>query len=443
MADIEIDEKLEIDFRKIFTLFLIFNITSIIILNLKTQLIGYVGGGYTVWHFNINELIKTHGIVNVWTPYPQGAQIISYAVYKISYYISIIFSNIFGPIETFAHLPIFHALFLLLIIFIPHILTFVLIYLIGKEFNEKIGLFACLAYAFFWIPYYFAVLTNYVYDPLTMLILVAGIYYLITKKQTYAAILIALGTVIKIFPVLLFLPALKYIKSREDRIKFLFLFSSIILIIFIPFILFNKDMFLSPYYWQNGRPPWESWYAIIGYVMDLPFNYSQPYYLGDRSVGWIYWGLQPNLSTLTTPVPKQPTQWWNLLSLAGIAVSFLPVVLTRIENKKQLIDWSLYILTAFMFWNIGWSPQYVMYLLPLIIFLFIDRLQDGIYLAMFLQILVALGYPVLLPLAMRGDFIFIIWYSFVVLARYAVFIYIMAVIIKRYSGGYAVGNIWR
>ncbi len=115
MADIEIDEKLEIDFRKIFTLFIIFNITSIIILNLKTQLIGYVGRGYTVWLFNINELIKTHGIVNVWTPYPQGAQIISYAIYKISYYISIIFSNIFSPIETFAHLPIFHALFLLLI----------------------------------------------------------------------------------------------------------------------------------------------------------------------------------------------------------------------------------------------------------------------------------------------------------------------------------------
>jgi hypothetical protein len=441
MNDSDIENKdLIINFKNIFTLFLFFNLTSVIALYLRPQLIGLIQG-YSTWIFKVNQIIEVQGITNTWFQYPQGIQLILYGIYKFSFYLSLVFLKIFQNTETFSHLSLFNAVYMILLFFVPHILTFVLIYLIGKEFSEKIGIYASLAYAFFWIPFYYSILINYPYDPFPLFLLLGGIYFVLKKRVNHSAILIALGATVKIFPILLFLPAIKYIKNRNVKFKFSITFIAVLLVIFLPFIIANKDIFLSTYYWQNGRPPWGSWYMILAYIIDAPCNYSQPYYLGNISTGWIYWGLQPNLNTLITPVPKQPTQWWNLLSLAGMAVSFLPVVLTRIENKKQLIDWSLYIITAFMFWNIGWSPQYVMYLLPLLIFLFIDRLQDGIYLAMFLQILVILGYPVLLPLAMRGDMVFIIWYSLVVLARYAIFIYIMAVIVKRYSGGYAVGNI--
>lgn len=442
MTDIENDENLEINFRKIFSIFLFFTIISIFVFNFKNQLMG-ISPYYYRWLFTINELINQYGITNVWTPYPQGIQLVSYGIYVISYLFSLILYKIFFGINTFTHLSLFTALFRILLIYIPHVLTFILIYLIGKEFHEKIGLFACIAYALFWTPFYNTVISNDVYDIFPVFLLVASIYLLIKNHTNLSAVFLALGAAVKLFPIVVFFVAFKYIRSENNKIKFGILFFAILLMIYMPFAISNIDIFMSPYHWQSGRPVWQSWYAILAYVMDIPFDYSQQYYWGDSlKSNWIWMGITPKSELMIITIPKQPSQWWNSLSSIGLIISFVPILFAKIQTPKELIDWSLYALTAFMFWNIGWSPQYVLFLLPFIIFLYIDRLQDGIYLAFFLQLIVALAWPVLLPLAMKGDLLFIVWYSIAVIVRYAIFLFIMAVILKRYVNHLSLRNIW-
>lgn len=422
---------LDIDFKYILTIYVLFYSIALIIQNSRKWLFGYTGS-YIKWMYDINVLITENGITNIWTPYPQGMQIISYLLYVISSGFSNILTLIFGDFRGFYALPVFGLLFNIFILIIPNILIFILIYLIGQEFNKKLGTYLCLAYAFFWTPFYNIVLTEYVYDPLPVLFTVLSIYLLMKDKLKYSAIFLGLGVVTKLFPVILFPVFFKYIKNSKDKAIFSVVFSVILIIFFIPFMITNFEFFLSPYFWQSGRPPWQSMYTFFAWLTQMPFNYSQAYYWGNTQTSWIAVGITPKLETLTLAIPKQPGIWWNIVSVIGILISMVPVFIKKIKSKNELLDWSLYSIIVFMFWNIGWSPQYILFILPLVLFLFLRNPINGILVAFGLQLSVGLAYPVLLPFAMKGELVFIIWYWLAELVRYLIFIFIILVVLNRY-----------
>lgn len=422
---------LDIDFKYIFSIYVMFYSAAFIVNNLHNWFRGS-HGTYIIWMYKINVLITENGITNVWTPYPQGMVIISYILYVLSSGFSNILILLFGDFRGFYALSVFGLLFNILILFIPNILIFILIFLIGKEFNEKLGIYLCLAYAFFWTPFYYIVLTEYVYDPLPVLFTVLSIYLLIKCNVKSSAVFLGLGVVTKLFPVILFPVFFKYLKTSKDKAIFSIIFSAVLIVFFMPFMAANVEFFFSPYYWQSGRPPWQSMYTFFAWFSHMPFNYSQAYYWGDTQISWIAVGIAPKLETLTVAIPRQPGMWWNIVSVIGMLLSMAPVFIKKIEAKNELLDWSLYSIIVFMFWNIGWSPQYVLFILPLVLFLFRKNPINGIFLAFVLQVSVGLAYPVLLPFAMSGAPVFIIWYWLAELVRYLIFIFIILVILNRY-----------
>lgn len=333
------------------------------------------------WMIEFCELFQKHGLSNVWTPYPQGTNLVLYLLYWIAS---------LGPLGNL----LFWALYKSFIHVIPNVLTLYLIYLIGKELgSERLAFFASMFYAFSFAPHLYGLYTNFVYDPFPVFLTVLGLYLLLKRRITTSAIVIGFATVVKLFPVLIFPIALKFLKG-EERKRFAVPYIAVIGLVLLPFVILNFPVFMSTYYWQNGRPPWETAYGYILAVSGAPFTYDQPYYQDyfNTNTGWLFWGITPNPATLTTPVPPQPTNWWNVISLVGFLVMFTQLIPATVESRDHVVKWSSYMFTSFFIWNIGWSPQYELFLIPLFLLSFGDRVKKAAVIVYLLQIVVTLEY---------------------------------------------------
>ena len=68
------------------------------------------------------------------------------------------------------------------------------------------------------------------------------------------------------------------------------------------------------------------------------------------------------------------------------------------NHARSIVRWSLFALSSFFLFSIGWSPQYELFLVPLILLAFDDPLV-GAAAALALQVVTFLDYPLLLPWA--------------------------------------------
>jgi hypothetical protein len=188
---------------------------------------------------------------------------------------------------------------------------------------------------------------------------------------------------------------------------------AVVVAVFGPPALANLDVFLSPIRWQSGRPTWESLYAFINWVSAAPHEFRAPYFadigFGD-GFGWVFWGITPRIVALVSPVPAGPLRWEHLVSLAGTVVTVLVCLTARTRSMLALVRWCLFSLAGFMFWSTGWSPQYELYLVPLVL-LGVQPAGVGLGAALLLEGLTLLEYPVLLQWAYfyGGSVVWIMW----------------------------------
>ena len=89
------------------------------------------------------------------------------------------------------------------------------------------------------------------------------------------------------------------------------------------------------------------------------------------------------------------------------------------RSDRALIRWCLFTLCSFLFFAIGWSPQYELYVIPLILLAFDDPFV-GAGAALLVQAITFLEYPLLLPWAYfyGGSAVWLAWSA--TLARYLV-----------------------
>jgi hypothetical protein len=160
---------------------------------------------------------------------------------------------------------------------------------------------------------------------------------------------------------------------------------------------------------------------VTGAPHDFPQAYFQDASVGG-SYGWVFTGITPVASVLQTPVPPGPLRWENVTSLAGTALALAIVLVLarpRANRARSIVRWCLFTLCAFFMLSIGWSPQYELYLIPLILLAF-DNPLVGAAAALSLQAVTFADYPLLLPWAYfyGGAAVWLEWGS--VLARYVV-----------------------
>jgi hypothetical protein len=222
------------------------------------------------------------------------------------------------------------------------------------------------------------------FDPIAVFFLVLSLYLLLKKKNITAAFVIALGALTKWFPILV-LPALwKYI-GRKKALKVSLLVIAIIILVWGGLYINNPEMTTASLSSQINKGSWETVWAII-----------------DDNLGTGNFGEEVNRQIPTTALrqignsPVIPV-WITLLVFGGLGLVLL--ISSRNHDELWFISFTGLTIVLFFLWSPGYSPQWILYLLPFILLCLPP--SEGYLFAIVLVLIHLLEWPVLLS---RGYF---------------------------------------
>jgi hypothetical protein len=376
--------------------------------------------GYLEWLTQVTTLAATRGLWNIWTPYPQGTQALIVGIQALASALGALAGSDVWTSYTFFRLG-FEVMFLVG----PAVACVWLVAAAARPFGRSTATIAALTLALSFGVVYYGAATVYVTDLLPVALTVVAVLAVLRGRVLLAGVAIGLGAALKLFPLLLLLPLLVLL-PRRSGLRVCAAAAVVLALVLGPFAVLNWTMFASPFNWQSSRPPWETWFALVNWLTDAPHDFPQPYFQ-DASVGaaysWVFTGITPAASVLQTPVPAGPLRWESVASLVLTAVALVVVLAcarrATANPARSIVRWCLFVLCGAFFGSIGWSPQYELYLIPLVLLAFDDPLV-GAGAAVALQVVTFLEYPLLLPWAYfyGGAAVWLAWGT--VLARYVI-----------------------
>ena len=261
--------------------------------------------------------------------------------------------------------------------------------------TEKEAINRTFVYAFFLVGLFY----GWAYfDSLAVFFLLLGIYLITIKKSRTAGLVIGIGGLIKWFPLLILPAAWKWLSTK----KALSALAIALVVIGLGWGLlfgispeFTKASLIA----QGAKGSWETVWALIDGNLSTG-NFSPEI---NRAI--------PASASISTGNPPVISSWLSLLAIGG--VGFLVFWKSTIDSTVKLVGFSGFTLIMFFLWSPGYSPQWTLYLLPLVILCF-DNSRSRL-LALVLVLTNLLEWPILLS---RG------WFQFldeVVLLRTAIF----------------------
>ncbi len=187
---------------------------------------------------------------------------------------------------------------------------------------------------------------------LTVFWMLASIWWIMSNRQIMAGLGIAAGILSKWFPLFL-LPALFRQYPFKQFLKVAFTTITIVTVVFVTLFIISPDMTLASLKAQPGRSSWQTLWALLdGNLTTGAFLFTE-----DR--------LYPEIAGVARGNPPLIPPSLTFLFFGAVGI-WLLVKRNRFNNLSLLaftgITWSLFLL-----WSPGWSPQWILYLLPLIL----------------------------------------------------------------------------
>ncbi|MBV9131298.1 MAG: DUF2029 domain-containing protein [Chloroflexi bacterium] len=403
----------------IVTVFGVFALTWLVYSQLVLDAFARDRFGYLEWLTQATRLGLSLAPWNVWTPYPQGSELLIAGTQLVGSALGSLSNS-----DVWSSYTFFRLGFVLVFLVAPSVLLVWLTGAAGRALGRATATIATLALIVSFGVVYYGVASAYVTDPLPVALSIAALVAVQRGSYTRAGLAVGFGAVLKLFPALL-LPVFVLLLPRRSGTRICAVAAGIALLVLGPFFVLNPAMFASPLNWQSSRPPWESWYAYVDWSMGAAHDFSQPYFedaSAGTSYGWVFTGITPKIGVLQTPVPPGPPRWENNVSALGTVIALLLIFAARRKGtlaNRSLMRWCLYAFCSFFFFAIGWSPQYELYLIPLILLSFDDPFT-GAGAALLLQAVTFADYPLLLPWATfyGGAAVWLDWAA--ILARYLV-----------------------
>jgi len=261
--------------------------------------------------------------------------------------------------------------------------------------TEKEAINRTFVYAFFLVGLFY----GWAYfDSLAVFFLLLGIYLITIKKSRMAGLVIGIGGLIKWFPLLILPAAWKWLSTKKAL-------STLVIALVVIGLGWGLLFGISPEFTkasliaQGAKGSWETVWALIDGNLSTG-NFSPEI---NRAI--------PASASISTGNPPVISSWLSLLAIGG--VGFLVFWKSTIDSAVKLVGFSGFTLIMFFLWSPGYSPQWTLYLLPLVILCF-DNSRSRL-LALVLVLTNLLEWPILLS---RG------WFQFldeVVLLRTAIY----------------------
>jgi hypothetical protein len=207
--------------------------------------------------------------------------------------------------------------------------TTLLLYLILKKYSTGKQTISNLWY--FWIlAPSFLLYSTINYDLPVVFLIVLSVYLFFSEKYYGAVAALAVGMVIKVFPIFL-LPVFIWKSPFKLRLKLTVLFVFIVVVLNLPYALMDFHAWLFPYIWQIS-------------------------------------------SNLTTS-PSQDTYWWILYPVTGKLSGWLSLFVFGLSyafmwlkmKHAHFLNLCLMVILFFLLTDRIYSPQYNLYLLPFLV----------------------------------------------------------------------------
>jgi hypothetical protein len=189
------------------------------------------------------------------------------------------------------------------------------------------------------------------YDALPCALLLLGLYFLLRARPAGAGALAGLGFMTKIIPGLLGPVAVKFL-PRRSWLTTLLAASAVTLAIAAPLFIASPTYFIASYRAVISRSSWETVYALL----DGYFSYGKVAPVGVRfdptTAGYV--AFHSRLPAIPVAV---------VFTLAYIVLWLRPVERTA----RNVVSFTALSTLLFLLYSKGYSPQFIIYILPFIL----------------------------------------------------------------------------
>lgn len=217
------------------------------------------------------------------------------------------------------------------------------------------------------------------FDPFAELAMMLGIYWTLEGRDGRAGLVIGIGTLTKLFPALL-LPMIWRYRPARGALVASGISLGLVFGAYTGLSLLNPEMTSASIRSQASKGSWETIWALV----DGNFQTGN---FGPESERYT-----PETASLPRGNPLKLPSWLTLFPF--LAIGFWAFRKAKLDNFRQGIAFLGFTWTLFLLWSPGWSPQWVLYLLPMIMLALPER--EANLLTLGLVFINLLEWPVLL-----------------------------------------------
>jgi len=231
--------------------------------------------------------------------------------------------------------------------------NFILIYTIGHQLYGRGGAIKCgWFYASLFAPIF--TLLGW-FDNLPLFFLLLGLYFVLRKRAALAGLTSGIGVMIKPFPMLVAPLALKALPRSSQKTAYAVVVSAAALLIATPFLIINAPFLIAALVNPLYRSPWETTWALLDG------------YYGSGSVKPFNERFDPASARVAMYLSRLPWLWISL----AFALLYLFLYTRRLDwsDKRTVVGFGGLTLSLVLIYSKGWSPQWLVYILPFLILL--------------------------------------------------------------------------
>ena len=250
----------------------------------------------------------------------------------------------------------------------------VLVYLIALElYGQDTALKCGWFYASLFVPVYTFV---GFFDCFPLFFILLTLWLLLRQRAIWAGVTLGIGFMVKVLPAIILPVGLRTLPGLSRKARYLVVSGIVVGLLSLPFLWLNADLFLTSFRSALGRSSWETLWAVLeGY-------YDFGVIGGDR--------MDPLVTDFSVHPSTLPWFWISLaFALVGLWIYTWP---HERGNKSKVVLLAALTLNLFTLYSKGYSPQFLVYILPFVVIL-LPNLRGVIY-CLLLSLVNFIEYPV-------------------------------------------------